>query len=155
MELPIKDPVRREQFSTKDMFQGPLSYTGCHNISLQREDNLSQWTNCRSQCRKFHCITISPLDIDDLGDVLDEVETLSSKWRLLSVKLRIKESSLDVIERNYPSDVRSCLYRALGEWLKLNYNHQRHGKPTWRRLAEAVKSLDCALFEDIAKRHMS
>ena len=91
---------------------------------------------------------------DDLCDVVSEVESLSSRWRLLSMKLGVKESSLDTIERNYPSDVQTCLYKALGEWLRLNYNHQRHGRPSWRRLAEAVSSIDCALSENIAKRHL-
>ncbi len=69
------------------------------------------------------------------------------------MKLRVKESSLDVIERNYPSDVQTCLYKALGEWLRLNYNHQRHGRPSWRRLAEAVRTLDYGLFEKMINKH--
>ena len=90
---------------------------------------------------------------DDLGDVLDAVEALASKWRRLSTKLRLKESTLDVIECNNPGDVDGCLHKALGEWLKLNYDHQRHGRPSWRRLAEAVSSLDYALSEKIATTH--
>ncbi len=84
-----------------------------------------------------------------MGDVLDAVEALSAQWRLLSIKLRIKESTLDIIERNYPTDVQTCLYKALGEWLRLNYDHQRHGRPSCRRLAGAVRSLDYRLSEKI------
>ena len=82
--------------------------------------------------------------------MLDAVETLSSQWKLLSTKLRIKSSSLDIIQHNHPGDAKMCLYEALEEWLRLNYDHQRHGRPSWRRLAEAVKSLDYRLFEKIA-----
>ena len=89
-------------------------------------------------------------DIDDLGD---EVEVLCSQWRLLSTKLRLKESSLDLIERNYPTNAQMCLHKALGEWLRLNYNHEKHGRPSWRRLAEAVRSLNGVLFEGIIKEH--
>ena len=88
-----------------------------------------------------------------MNDVLDEVETLSSQWKLLSTKLCIKDSSLGIIEKNHPSDVQTCLLEALREWLKLNYNHQRHSRPSWRRLAKAVKTLDNGLFERIAKSH--
>ena len=95
------------------------------------------------------CIDID----DDLGDVLDTVEPLSAKWRLLSTKLRLKESALDVIEHNHPGDARTCLYMALGEWLRLNYDIQKHGRPSWRRLAEAVRNLDFGLFEKIVKTH--
>ena len=85
-----------------------------------------------------------------MGDVLDAVETLSPQWRFLSTKLRIRETSLDLIEHNHPGDAKTCLYKALGEWLRLNYDHQRHGRPSWRRLAEAVKTLDYTLFEKLS-----
>ena len=95
------------------------------------------------------------IGIDDMGDVLEAVETLSSKWRLLCVRLGIRESSLDIIQRNHPHDVESCLYDALREWLKCNYDYQRHGRPSWRRLAKVVRKMDCALFEAIVKDHKS
>ena len=103
------------------------------------------------------CILIhsSHPDLDDnLGDVVDAVEPLASKWRRLSTKLRLKESTLDVIERNNPGDVDGCLHKAMGEWLRLNYDHQRHGRPSWRRLAEAVSSLDYGLSEKIATMYI-
>ena len=93
------------------------------------------------------------LGTDDLGDVLEEVEDLSANWRTLCVKLHLRESGLDVIEQDNPKDCQACLYKGLGEWLKLNYDYQRHGRPSWRRLAEAVWSLDKAMFEKIAKKH--
>ena len=58
------------------------------------------------------------IDIDDLGDVLDEVKTLSAKWKLLSTYLHLREDSLEVIEQNNPRDAISCLCEALAEWLK-------------------------------------
>ena len=91
---------------------------------------------------------------DDLGDVVDAVEPLASKWRILTTKLRLKQSTLDVIERNNPGDVVSCLHKAMGEWLRLNYDHQRHGRPSWRRLAEAVSSLDYGLSEMISTMYI-
>jgi len=35
----------------------------------------------------------------------------------------------------------------------MNYDHGRHGRPSWRKLAKAVKSLDYTIFERIAKDH--
>ena len=89
-----------------------------------------------------------------MGDVLEAVELLASEWRRLCTQLRLKYSTLDVIESNNPRDVHACLYEALVEWLQLNYDYQRHGRPSWRRLAEAVSSLDGALAEKISIRHM-
>ena len=92
------------------------------------------------------------LGIDDINEVLDEVEPLSGKWRRFSAKLGIPNSSLDTIESNH-RDVAECLYRALVEWLKLNYDYQKHGRPSWEKLAAAVKAIDNALYERIARKH--
>ena len=91
--------------------------------------------------------------IDELGDVLEAVKSLSARWRIFCVMLRIKEHSLELIEQNHSGDSETCLYKALGEWLRLNYDYQKHGRPSWRRLAEAVWSMDKALFEKIVKDH--
>ena len=81
---------------------------------------------------------------------MDAVEPLASKWRRLSTQLHLKERTLDVIEHSNPGSVYVCLLKALREWLRLNYDHQRHGRPSWRRLAEAVSSLDYGLSQMIA-----
>ena len=95
------------------------------------------------------------VDIDDMADVLVEVEDLAASWRLLFCKLGIKEeSSLAVIEKNSPGDVKTCFYEALKEWLRLNYDYQRHGRPTWRRLAEVVLTISKAVSERIVKKHV-
>ena len=86
-------------------------------------------------------------------DVVETVGPLTSRWRKLSTKLYLKESTLDVIEHNNPGDVDGCLHKALGEWLMLNYDYQKHKKPSWRRLAEAVYNMDNGLFEKIIKKH--
>ena len=81
------------------------------------------------------------------------MEALSGKWKRFSTKLGIKTSSLDVIERNHPGDAEACLYDALVDWLKMNYDCDKYGKPSWERLARTVKSLDCGLFQEIAKKY--
>ena len=80
---------------------------------------------------------------------MDAVEPLSSNWRRLSTKLRLKYSTLEAIEHNNSGDVYTCLHKALVEWLRLNYDYERHGRPSWTRLAEAVSSFDSALSEKI------
>ena len=68
------------------------------------------------------------------------------------MKLRLRNHAVENIQGNC-SDVMSSLSKALKEWLKLNYNHQKYGRPSWQRLAEAVRSLDYGLFEEIARNH--
>ena len=55
-------------------------------------------------------------------DVLEAVEALSAKWRLLCTKLRVKE---DNIEKDNPGDSPWDLpLEGIGEWLRLNYDYQ-------------------------------
>ena len=93
------------------------------------------------------------IGIDDLGDVLDAVETLSAKWELLATKLRIKQHTIEAIQKNNPRDVDVCLNKALGHWLKLNYDYERYGRPSWKTLAKSVKSLDQQVLEKIVRDH--
>ena len=37
----------------------------------------------------------------------------------------------------------------------MNYNHQKYGRPTWKRLAKAVGELDYRLLKQIIKKHQS
>ena len=92
-------------------------------------------------------------DIDDLGEVLDEVKSLSSRWRRLSTNLHLSETDLDEIKCNNPGSVGDCLRNALGEWLKWNFDIERYGKPSWMKLAEAVRNLDFSLSWRIARAH--
>ena len=80
--------------------------------------------------------------------MLEVVDDLSSKWRAFFLKLGLRLTVLDRIQQDH-RDVRSCLTEALGEWLKLNYDHQKYGRPSWKKLAEAARKLDYRIFESI------
>ncbi len=43
---------------------------------------------------------------------------------------------------------------SLASWLHLDYDYQKHGNPSWRRIAEVVSWLGkIDLFQDIVKNH--
>lgn len=86
-----------------------------------------------------------------MGDIFDAVESLSAKWKVLATKLRINHHT-DTIQQNNPGDAMICLNEALGQWLKLNYDYRKHGRPSWRILAKSVQTLDKELFEKIIAR---
>ena len=115
------------------------------------EKELSEYDCSRHAFSIFSCIMST--GSDDHGEVLDSVKSLSAQWRRLSSKLGLEISSLDRIEKDNPGDCMMCLDKALVEWLNLNYNCSKHGRPSWKRSATAVKDLDYALFERIVKEH--
>ena len=83
----------------------------------------------------------------------DAVETLSAKWEVLATKLRIQQHAVEAIKKNNPGDVDVCLNIMLRQWLKLNYDYQKYGRPSWRIIAKSVQRMDPGLFEEIAKDH--
>ncbi len=84
-------------------------------------------------------------------DVLADFDT--KKWRTLTTSLRLKDSSMSIIKEDNKDDVVRCLQLALTDWLNLNYNYERNGKPSWKKLAEAMKPLNGNIFESIVSEH--
>ena len=70
--------------------------------------------------------------------------------------LHLRQVYLDGIKRKN-IDYLEAMTEIISNWLKLNYNYQRFGKPTWKALVEAVRSPNggnnATLAEKIAKRH--
>ncbi len=90
-------------------------------------------------------------DIADIMEVLADFDT--RRWRALATNLRLKNSSMNIIEKNHENDVVRCLQLALVDWFNLNYNYERNGKPSWMKLAKAMKPLDRNIFEKIVTEY--
>ena len=79
---------------------------------------------------------------------------MTAKWQQFVNRLGLEHSEIEIIRVNNPGDCSLCLYNALHSWLSLNYKFEEHGRPSWRKIAEAVKDLDSmTLFIEIAKKH--
>ena len=88
----------------------------------------------------------------DLKDVQEAVYTLRNKYYQIGVGLGIEADSLDAIQH----DNRCCddaWTQTILTWLKRNYDYERHGHPSWRRLVLAIKCYNRALAETIADKH--
>ncbi len=86
-------------------------------------------------------------DIADIMDMLAGFDT--GRWRTLATNLRLRIPSMDNIEKNN----RRCLQLALTDWLRLNYNYAKNGKPSWKKLARAMRPLDGNIFEKIVTEY--
>ena len=88
-----------------------------------------------------------------MGDICDLLEDLAGQWRTIATSLRLRDSSMNIIEVQNRDDVTRCLQLAIADWLKLKFNHERSGPPSWRMLAKAVRKLDGRLFDKIIREH--
>ena len=75
------------------------------------------------------------LGVDDLGDVLEETLSSSTKWYNIGLRLKVSVAKLDGIENQF-NDQEKCLREALKEWLK----GAAGTEPSWRFLVEALRS---------------
>ena len=63
-------------------------------------------------------------------------------------KLGISKECINEVSQKFSNYVMEILL-----FSRLQNNHERYGRPSWQRLAEAVQSLDYGLFEEIARNH--
>ena len=103
-------------------------------------------------CEKFFLL----LAKDDERDILRCLGQLTARFYELGGSLGLSENTLDSIKQNKTSDD-DALRKVIREWLKLNYNHDRYGLPSYKTLVDAVEDnfggKDAALAMKIAKAH--
>ena len=63
--------------------------------------------------------------------------TLATQWRKLGEQLNIDQSSLAILQHNYPNDCEECCNRMLADWLEQN----THENTTWEILINAIDRL--------------
>ena len=90
---------------------------------------------------------------DDWNVVFDECSSLASKWQQLSAYLGLKPSIVGRIKSDFQGDCLGCLSEALMEWIKMNYNTQKYGEPSWKTLLKAIAKIDKLHFNRLATEH--
>ena len=75
------------------------------------------------------------LGVDDLGDVLEETLSSSTKWYKIGLQLKVPVAKLDGIRKEF-TDQEDCLCEMLKEWLK----GAAGTEPSWRVLVETLRS---------------
>ena len=94
---------------------------------------------------------------NDLRVVCQEVVGIKSTYYQFGKELGIPPGELDSIRKQFHHDHDQAIDEVLLLWLRQRYDVERHGRPTWRRLVEAVDSSNGgsnpALAIDITNRH--
>ena len=92
------------------------------------------------------------IDEEDISDVLHYLNDAAGHWQTISRNLHVKGDKItELIHSGQPAP--TCLENAITDWLRLNYNHQRFGKPTWKKVAESVVEVNKKLFIRIAAKN--
>ena len=82
---------------------------------------------------------------------------MAAKFRSLGGALGLRPCTLDKIRKDNPYDSGEALDQVIDTWLAQQYDTDRFGVPSWRRLVSAVASpaggCNCLLAEKIAENH--
>lgn len=74
----------------------------------------------------------------------------SPRWDFVGSALGLPISTLDITKKKQTPE--ECLFAVLTEWLKLNYNCDKHGMPTWRKLVEVIGDPAGGNDRDLARK---
>ena len=94
-----------------------------------------------------HCVNnviiiISLIDISDLDDVIDELQSMNyTEWKALGVHLGLSYNTLEAIRVDCTGSVKKCLMECMAAWLKAEDKVKEKGGPTWSSLATALKKI--------------
>ena len=94
-------------------------------------------------------------DEDDFRDICRELVSIKANYYQLGVELGLPAGELDAIRKDCTVD--QAFNEVILRWLRQQYNITRFGRPTWKRLIEAVESPiggnNPALAVEIAASH--
>ena len=101
-----------------------------------------------------HTHTHTHTDVDDdTADILKELDGLESEYYTLAIHLHLSPGKVKTIQKDNPHSSQDALGQGIAEWLKMNYEHSKFGKPSWRMLVEAVSTVDLEQAKTIASNH--
>ncbi len=122
-------------------FELVILYLDAHNYTLLSIDMLEK-------------IDDTGIDEDTIVDIIEMLEHFDiRKLRTLATNLGLEDSSMNTIMRENSNSFVIILQNALTEWLQLNYDYEKNGKPSWRKLAKAVRPLNGNIFEKIVSMY--
>ena len=89
--------------------------------------------------------------------VYREVLALAINWMNVGLMLGLQHSYLKEIRTAYHESPRECLKEALAQWLKQEYDVDRNGLPTWKKMVEVaadpIAGENSALATTLARNH--
>ena len=91
---------------------------------------------------------------DNFSDIQRELQGLESIYYNLGRNLHLTSDRLDIIQKNNPNDCVTAFSKVIDEWLRMNYNVPKFGRPSWQLLVNCVDAMDHDRAEAIANKHI-
>ena len=95
---------------------------------------------------------ISRSDESDFQDVKAEVSKLAANWKGFGPALGLSRAAIKEIDMACRGHPARCLDSVIEKWLNQDYNWEKFGLPSWKKLAEAVESRSGGKDPALAKK---
>ena len=102
--------------------------------------NLVSWLYCMLTEPILILVIMFDTEKDDITELCKVLTPIEAKWDCFATQLGILPDKTDAIGRKHLYDPILCLKDVLSTWLKGEYNIQKHGQHSWRRVCEATAS---------------
>ena len=105
-----------------------------------------------------HCVClIAYKGEESAADIKKETISLAARFHPVGEVLGLPVSELEKVREDIPRNCDQAFSRVIDTWLKLLYDVKKHGRPSWKKFAEAVASTaggrNPALARKIAAAH--
>ena len=101
-----------------------------------------------------YSFTIYNLYLDDIQEVVKDLKTIARHYGQLAMELKLRAYTKEEIEDRHEGKHWNGLYDVLSEWLRWNYDHERHGTPNRAWIVEAVNSINSQLASELKKNYL-
>ena len=82
-----------------------------------------------------------------------ELDGLESNYYTIGLHLHLRPGKVQEIQTNNPHNANTALGQVVTQWLMMNFDHSKFGRPSWRMLVEAVCTVDLERAQIIAKKY--
>ena len=103
----------------------------------------------------IHAITYNYTDDEaDANHVFMAIKNKAAVYNHIGRYFGLAPSTIESIKENHPGDNAGALQDVINTWIRQDYNTERFGLPSWRKVVEAISNQgDNLQAKKIAKSH--
>ena len=83
------------------------------------------------------------IELKDHAEILQALANLV-EWEELGLELGLLDTTLRAISKDQMKETKACKREMLAAWLQWQDNIEQKGRPSWRRLLDALKRINHA-----------
>ena len=101
----------------------------------------------------FNCYEMSTEEEEEANTVFKAIQGKAGKYADIGRGFGLAPSTIENIQENHPGDSSEALVEVIKTWIRQDFNTDKYGVPSWRKVVEVIGGFDKLLAKRIAKAH--